>query len=169
MIVSTDAYRVGASEQLRMYAATMGVAFQSVETVAALRQVLEEHRNKGLVLIDTPSLGPADMDAAFDLAGFLSSHAEIDVHLVLPATYRAVNLAKVTKQFAIFGADKVIFTKLDETQNNGAALSHAILANLPVSFVTMGQQIPEDLAPADKDQLLGFLNAFELRAALSAA
>jgi flagellar biosynthesis protein FlhF len=168
-IISADGYRVGATEQLRMYAAAMGIAFQAVETATALRQALEEHRNKGLVLIDTPGFAPADMDAASDLARFLSSQPEIDVHLLLPATYRASNLAKVTQEFAMFGANKAMLTKLDEAESNGAALSHAILANLPVSFVTAGQRIPEDLKVADKDQLLSFLNEAERSVARSAA
>jgi flagellar biosynthesis protein FlhF len=169
LIVSADGYRVGATEQLRVYAAALGVAFQAVETAAALRQVLEEHRNKGLVLIDTPGFSPADMDLATDLAGLLSGNPEIDVHLVLPAPYRAASLAAIIDRFAIFAPDKTILSKLDEADGSGAALSHAILANLPVSFVTMGQQVPEDLAPADAKHLLRFLGEGESHAAASAA
>jgi flagellar biosynthesis protein FlhF len=169
LIVSVDGYRVGATEQLRVYAAAMGVAFQAVDSAAALRQVLEEHRNKGLVLIDTPGFGPGDMDIASDLAGFLSAHPDVDVHLVLPATSSAASLAKVIDRFAIFSPDKAILTKFDEAGGAGAVLSHAILANLPLSFITTGQQVPEDLTPADQDRLLRFLGEGEPRAAASAA
>jgi flagellar biosynthesis protein FlhF len=169
LIISVDGYRVGATEQLRIYAAAIGVAFQAVDSAAGLRQVLEEHRNKGLVLIDTPGFGPADMDMAGELAEFLSGHPDIDVHLALPATHRASTLAKVVDQFAVFAPNKVILTKLDETESNGAALSHAILASLPLSFVTTGQQVPEDLAPADGERLLGFLGDSGSRSAVSAA
>jgi flagellar biosynthesis GTPase FlhF len=169
LIVSTDTYRVGASEQLRLYAAAIGVAFEVADTPIALRQVLEEHGNKHLILIDTPGLAPADMDANSDMARFLSHHPEIDVHLVLPATARAASLAKVTKRFAAFGASKVIVSKIDEAENCGAAVGEAILSSLPVSFVTTGQQVPDDLVPADKDHLLSFLSAMDSPMAASVA
>lgn len=169
VIISTDSYRVGATEQLRIYAATMGVAFQTVENPGALRQVFEEHRNKGLVLIDTPGFAPADMDVASDLAGFLSASPDIDVHLLLQANLSAANLGKVVDRFAVFSPRKTILSKLDETDSHGGALSQAILANLPVSFVTFGQQIPDDLAAASKERLLSFLGEPDLTVAAPAA
>jgi flagellar biosynthesis protein FlhF len=169
LIVSTDTFRVGATEQLRLYAAAIGVSFQVAETPLALRQILEEHGNKQLVLIDTPGLAPADMDASQEMARFLSLHPDIDVHLLLPATARALLLAKIAKRFAPFGASTAIITKLDEAESMGAAVGQAILSNLPVSFVTTGQQVPDDLIPADKEYLLSFLGRPDHQKAASVA
>ena len=161
LIVSTDTYRVGASEQLRMYAAAIGVGFQVADTPIALRQILEEHSNKQLILIDTPGLAPADMDANLEMARFLSLHPEIDVQLMLPATSRASLLASISKRFGAYGPSKIIVSKVDEADTYGAAVGEAILSNLPISFVTTGQQVPDDLMPADKDHLLSFLGTMD--------
>ena len=169
LIVSTDTYRVGASEQLRMYAAAIGVAFQVADTPITLRQILEEHSNKHLILIDTPGLAPADMDAHGDMARFLSLHPDIDVHLLLPATSRSALLANVTKRFASYGPSKIIASKVDEADTYGAVVGEAILSNLPISFVTTGQQVPDDLMPADKDHLLSFLGTMDSAVAASVA
>src|SRR6478752_970922 len=78
-VVSLDNLRVGAAEQLRSYAAILGVGFQALESPAGLDQALEEHA-KSLILIDTPGYCLGDLDAAADLAHVLS-RGEIDVHL----------------------------------------------------------------------------------------
>ncbi|HYP15477.1 MAG TPA: hypothetical protein VEQ63_16225 [Bryobacteraceae bacterium] len=154
LIVSTDSYRVGATEQLRMYSAAMGIAFQMVDEPAHLTRVLEEHANKELIFIDTPGFGPADMDVAAELAEALSYVPDLDVHLALPATMRSKTIGKVVDRFHPFRPRKAVITKLDETESLGGALSHAILSGLPVSFITDGQQIPDDLQPASVESLL---------------
>lgn len=169
MIVSTDSYRAGATEQLRVYAAAIGVPFQVADSPLGLSQILEEHGNKQLILIDTAGAAPADMDMNADLARFLSNHSEVETHLVLPATASSATLAGSVRRFACFKPAKAILTKFDEAETYGAALGQAILANLPISFVSTGQQVPDDLVPADKDRLLQFLSPSKINRAASAA
>lgn len=169
MIISADSYRIGATEQLRLYAATLGVAFQTAETAYALRQMLDENRGKEVIFIDTPGLGPADMEGASDLASLFSQSQDIDVHLALPANMRSSNLRRVVERFAPFGASKAILTKIDEAECLAGSLSQAMLAGLPVSFVTNGQTIPEDLEPGDKETLLNLISFANVAATLSAA
>jgi flagellar biosynthesis protein FlhF len=169
MIVSTDTYRVAATEQLRSYAATIGMAFQTADTPQALVQLLEEHRSKELILIDTPGYGPGDIDAGSDLARSLSLHPEIEVQLVLPVTMRFTDVAAAARRYAPFGASKIIATKLDESSCYGAVVSQAVLSGLPISFLCTGQQIPDDIEPATTERLLSFLYSHELDLAASAA
>jgi flagellar biosynthesis protein FlhF len=169
IIISTDAYRIGATEQLRAYAATIGMAFQAVDSSVALGQALEEHRSKELVLIDSPGYGLADIDAGADFARFLSLHPDVQVHLVMPATMRSDDVARTAERFSIFGASRLIVTKIDETAAHGAVISQSILSGLPISFLCGGQQIPDDIEPACKDKLLGFLRREEFGLAASAA
>ncbi|HVX65070.1 MAG TPA: hypothetical protein VHA11_00635 [Bryobacteraceae bacterium] len=153
-IISADTYRIAAAEQLRSYAAILGVGFQSVETTTALRQALEEHRNKDLILIDTPGHGPKDMDAAQDLARFLAARTDIDTHLVLTASMKSADLSRVVDRFEIFRPKKLLFTRLDETETFGPILNQAVRTAKPVSFLAAGQQIPEDLEPATAERIL---------------
>lgn len=153
-LISVDSFRVAAGEPLRSYAAILGLGFQSLESVGALRQALEEHRHKDLLLIDTPGYASRDMDGAAELAAFLASQSNLDVHLVLTASMKSADLPQVVDRFAVFRPRKLIFTRLDETGSFGPILSQAARTGLPVSFLAQGQQIPEDLEPATQDGIL---------------
>jgi flagellar biosynthesis protein FlhF len=153
-LISMDGYRIAASEQLRSYAAILGVGFQALETPAALAQALEEHRRKDLILIDTAGHGARDLDAAEGLARFLASRTDIDTHLVLSAATKSADLFRVTEGFEIFRPRKLLFTRLDETQTFGPLLSLAAKTGKPISFLASGQQIPEDLEPAARERIV---------------
>ncbi len=153
-LISVDSFRVAGGEELRSYAAILGIGFQALEGAAALRQALAEHRHKDLVLIDTPGYGVRDMDAASDLAGFLVSEAAVDTHLVLTASMKSADLSHTVDRFAVFSPQKLIFTRLDETASFGPLLSQAARSGMAVSFLANGQQIPEDLEPATKGRIV---------------
>ena len=147
-LLSTDVYRVGAAEQLRLYASILGVGFQTIETPVALAQALEEQRHKELVFIDTPGRAYPDAPEIQELAGYIGSDPDIDVHLVLPASNRASDLAKTVDRYAIFRPSKLLFTRIDETERHGPLLNESRRTGKPVSFLCSGEQIPEDLEPA---------------------
>lgn len=154
LLISVDSFRVASGEPLRSYAAILGAAFQSLESVGALRQCLEEHRQRDLILIDTPGFAPQDMDAAAELAAFLSSQPNLDVHLVLTASMKPADLSQAVDRFAPFRPRKLVFTRLDETGSFGPIVSQAARTGWPVSFLTHGQQIPEDLEAATQQRIL---------------
>ncbi|MFN7994733.1 MAG: hypothetical protein U0Q18_14090 [Bryobacteraceae bacterium] len=157
LLVSMDDYRVSGAEQLRSYAAILGTAFQAVETVAGLAQALEDHRSKGLILIDTPGYGPRDMDRAGDLARFIKGRPEISTHLTLTATMKSADLLRVADRFEVFGPSRLIFTRLDETEAFGTAFSAAVRVNKPISFLGTGQVIPDDCEPATREGIMELL------------
>jgi flagellar biosynthesis protein FlhF len=158
-ILTADTYRIAAAEELRSYAAILGIGFQVLETAAALEQALDEFRQKDLILIDTPGLCRSEMDAAEDLAKVLGHHPGIDTHLVLPASMRAADLRRVSEQYGIFRPRKLLFTRLDETETFGPILSRSVRLGIPVSFLSWGQRIPEDLEPASVERLLDLILA----------
>jgi flagellar biosynthesis protein FlhF len=159
-ILTADTYRIAAAEELRSYAAILGIGFQILETAGALEQALDEFRQKDLILIDTPGLCRSEMEAADDLATVLAAHRPvIDTHLVLPASMRAADLRRVSEQYSIFQPRKLLFTRLDETETFGPILSRSTRLGIPVSFLSWGQRIPEDLEPASVDRLLDLILA----------
>ena len=168
-ILSADMYRIGAAEQLRSFAAILGVGFQAIGTTGALSQALDEHRYKDLVLIDTPGHGERDIEASAELAAFFQSNAEIDVHLTLPASMKMADMRSATSRYERFRPAKLLLTKLDETTSLGTVLSESIRSGLPISFLSTGQQIPEDLEAATKERILdGVFAGIEGEAATSA-
>ena len=152
-LISADHYRIAAADQLRTYAAILGVSFELAETPRALAQALELHRGKELILIDTPGLASSDLDQGAELAAFLRSHPAIDTHLVLSASTRSADLTRAVDRFEIFQPAKLLFTRLDETATLGPVLNEAWRTRRPVSFLTTGQQVPEHLEPASKGVL----------------
>lgn len=153
--LSLDTYRIAAAEELQSYAAILGTPCQVLETGAALASSLVEHSQADLILIDTPGLTRNEMDE--DLAQAISQSPDLDTHLVLPASMRTSDLKRTAEQYSVFKPDKLLFTRLDETQTFGPILSQSVRMGLPVSFVSNGQRIPEDLAAATEDLLLGLL------------
>jgi flagellar biosynthesis protein FlhF len=153
-ILTVDTLRVGASDQLRSYAAILGVGFQVLETTTALARALDDHQQKDLILIDTPGLSANDLEGFEDLAEFLSTYPGIDTHLVLPASMRTSDLKRVAGHYEIFKPAKLLFTRLDETETFGPILSQSIRSGKPMSLLTRGQRIPEDLEEATKDLIL---------------
>jgi flagellar biosynthesis protein FlhF len=153
LLLSMDTYRVAAADQLRSYAAILGVSFQVLDTVAGLSQTIEENRGKDLIFIDTPGFGFGDLDAAEPLAQFLANRNDIDTQLVLPSSMKPADLARVVDAFEIFRPQRLLFTKIDETVSFGPILNESARTGKPVSFLTNGQRIPEDLEAASPGRL----------------
>jgi flagellar biosynthesis protein FlhF len=145
LLLSADTYRVAAAEQLRAYAAILGVGFQVVETVTGLAQTIEENRGKELIFIDTPGLGAGELDDSSGLARFLATRHDIDTHLVLSASMKSADLTRMVDSFHGFAPQRLLFTKLDETGSFGPILNEAARTGKPLSFFGNGQRIPEDL------------------------
>jgi len=153
-ILSIDTQRIGAAEQLRTYAAILGVAFQAVESTGALAQAIDSSPSNALVLIDTPGCSAALLrELGSELAGFLASRQDIDTHLVLTASMRAADLQAAADLFEPFRPSKLLFTRLDETSSCAAVFCEAARRQKPLSFFGTGQLIPEDLEPACRERV----------------
>ncbi len=157
-LLTFDLERIAAADQLHTFAAILGVGFQTLEmTPASLSVALEEHRGKDLILIDTPGYGPKDMENATMLAAIFAKQSEIDIHLVLSASMKPLDLSAVVDRFAIFQPHKLLFTRLDETQTFGSILNETSRTGKPVSFLCRGQQIPDDLEAATEPRVADLL------------
>ncbi len=106
-VLTADTYRIAAAEELRSYAAILGIGCQVLDTADALTQALDEFRQKDLILVDTPGLCRYEMEASEDLARVLAAHPGVDTQLVLPASMRAADLARVSEQYSIFHPRKL--------------------------------------------------------------
>jgi flagellar biosynthesis protein FlhF len=154
LLLSMDTQRVGAADQLRSYAAILGVGFQVLETTGALAQAIEENQGKELIFIDTPGFAFGDLEDSTSLAHFLSTRPDIDTHLVLSASMKSADLTRMVDAFEILRPQHLLFTKLDETSSFGPIFSEAARTRKPLSFFTTGQRIPEDLEAATQARLV---------------
>jgi len=156
-IISLDLHGVAAHEKLRSYAEIMGVGYTAAGSAAHFVEAMEEFRNKNVLLIDTPGYGHGDWEYARDLARLLAPLKNKEIHLVLPASMHTAGLLRYIQRYEEFHPDYLLFTKLDETQSNGPLLSVAFQAGKPLSFLTRGQNIPEDIQAANSGVLLAGL------------
>jgi len=152
-LISFDTSRISGADQLKTYAGILGISCESVETAGALSQVIEESRNKEIILIDTAGYSGKDMDTAGELVRFLATHPQVDVHLTLSASMKPADLSRAADRFERLRPNRLLFTHLDETETYGALWSEAVTRAKPVSFLCDGQQIPEDLHEATSEGL----------------
>jgi len=149
-LVSTDAYRIGAREQLLTYARILGVPMHSATSGKELAQVLDKLRSKRLVLIDTAGFGPRDARLAEQMASLRAGAPGARVLLALPAQGEAQALREISAAFSPLQPAACILTKVDEAASLGAALSTVVRQGLPIAYLCNGQRVPEDLHSAHR-------------------
>lgn len=152
-LITTDGYRIGAQEQLRIYGRILGVPVFSVRDGADLRQTLAELRDKHMVLIDTMGMSQRDRMVA-EQAAMLSGAGKVRRLLLLNATCRGDTLDDVVRAYAGPDLEGCIFTKVDEAASLAPAIDVAVRRALEVFYVTNGQRVPEDLHLPNRAYLL---------------
>ena len=147
-LITTDNYRVAAHEQLRAYARIMGAPMRVATDLDSLQDALAAFRDKDLVLIDTAGMSQRDMRLNEQFSLLKESGHNIKVYLTLAANSQRGVLADVVRAFRVVPLTGCILTKVDETTSLGGGLSVAAEQELPVAYISDGQQVPEDLHPA---------------------
>ena len=144
-LITLDTYRIAAADQLKTYGQIIGVPVQVVSSVAELKEALSTTGDTDRVLIDTTGHSPRRVSEFAELAKYLRERQEIEKHLVLSATTKSEDLREAVVGFECFAPDKFIFTKLDETSRYGGIANELIATGRPLSYLTDGQKVPEDL------------------------
>lgn len=152
-LVTTDTARIGAREQLYGFGRQLGIAVHEANSGSDLAQLLERLKDYKLVLIDTAGLGPRDRALAAQLQ-WLRAAGQIRTLLVLPANTSFSDMDEVVRRFSAANPQGVVLSKLDETGRFGTALSVAVDHRLPITWVTDGQDVPEDLHRASAANLV---------------
>ncbi|MBI1425388.1 MAG: flagellar biosynthesis protein FlhF [Gammaproteobacteria bacterium] len=153
-LITTDNYRVAAHEQLRAYARIMGAPMRVATDVDSLQDALAAFHDKDLVLIDTAGMSQRDMRLNEQFSLLKEAGHNIKVYLTLAANSQRGVLADVVRAFRVVPLAGCILTKVDETTSLGGGLSVAAEQNLPVAYISDGQQVPEDLHPARAHSLV---------------
>ena len=160
-LITTDAYRIGAHEQLRIYGKILGVMVHSVKDEADLRIALKELRNKHTVLIDTVGVSQRDQMVTEQVSMLQGAGSDVKRLLCLNATATQETLSEVVRAYQGSGLAGCIMTKLDEAAAIGNVLDVVIRQKLNLFYVSNGQRVPEDLHLADPAYLID--RAFKLK------
>lgn len=153
-LVTTDNYRVAAHEQLRSYARIMGIPMRVAADLEGLQDILQTFRDMDLVLIDTAGMSQRDMRLSEQFALLNKSGHEINTYLTLATNSQRGVLSDVVRGFNSVPLSGCILTKVDETTSLGGGISIAIEHQLPIAYISDGQQVPEDLHPARSHTLV---------------
>lgn len=153
-LLTTDSYRIGGHEQLRIYGKILGVSVHAVRDAADLRLALSELRNKHTVLIDTVGMSQRDRAVAEQVEMLSQAGKPIKRLLLLNATSHGETLNEVVQAYQARGLDGCILTKIDEAAALGPALDCAIRHELLVHYLATGQRVPEDLHLANRQYLI---------------
>jgi len=144
-MVTTDGYRIAAHEQLRTYGRILDIPVRIANTHAELAEALKLLSDRDLVLIDTAGMSQRDMRLSQQFQMIKDSTPGIKTYLVLSATTHRAGLREIAKAFGEINLDGCILTKLDETTSLGGALSAVMEHSIPVTYVSDGQRVPEDI------------------------
>ncbi len=158
-LVSADAVRIGAHEQMHMLGRLLGVTAHTVYDIAELPELLTGLAGQRLILIDTAGASPRDPELARRLRLLhqlqtSTSGPGMETAIVLPASTQAGTIDEVLGRFALAQPSAVCITKVDEAVSLGGILSALVRTKLPAAYVSDGQRVPEDLEPARAHSLV---------------
>ena len=164
-LITLDAYKIGASEQLMQYSRMMKIAIEIVVDSSEFTQAINNLQHCDYIFIDTMGSSPYDTEKIGRIQEYLQSlysQINIDVMLVLPSSYKYEDLLEVYNNFSILKIDSLIFTKLDETKGFGNIFSLVYKTQKPISYFSIGQEVPEDFKVAKSEYLVDcLLNGFK--------
>ena len=163
-LVVLDTYRIGAVEQLMQYARMMKLGIETVVDPPEFSSALESLQYCDYILIDTMGSSPYDkgkIEKIYECLEANSTEYNVDVVLVMPSSIKYEDLKVTYDNFSSLGIDTLMFTKLDETMGFGNIFSLAYETKKPISYFSVGQEVPEDLVRASSDFLVDcLLNGF---------
>jgi len=157
VLITLDTCRMAAVEHLRMYANVLGVPLETAQTTTDVLEGIRRHRKANLILIDTPGFGPHDTARLTSLGQLKDHYGTIETHLVLSAATRMQDLRRTVVRHDACAPSRLLFTKLDETEEYGNLFELAYQTTLPLSYWSNGQRVPEDLELAGSARLANLL------------
>jgi flagellar biosynthesis protein FlhF len=153
-MVTADTYRIAATEQLKTYGRIMGIPVEVCGSADEITDILNRHKNMDLIFLDTAGRSPSNETQLDDLKKFIVKSQPDEIHLVLSATTKYFDMIKIIERFGLaVPINRMIFTKLDETRFYGAFLNLMNNFQIPLSYCSVGQNVPDDLEIPDAKTL----------------
>src|SRR5690606_6121989 len=144
-LITIDTYRIAAIDQLKKYAEIINAPLSVVSHPAEIKDAIARMADHDFILIDTAGRSPRDAVKLKELRAFLEAAAPDEVHLVLSTVCGLDSLKLALERFSGVRADRLIFTKLDEAAEVGVVLNVVAETKLPLSYLTHGQDVPNDI------------------------
>ncbi|MBU5483020.1 flagellar biosynthesis protein FlhF [Clostridium sp. MSJ-11] len=156
-LITIDTYRIGAVEQLKTYADIMNIPFRVVFTQKDMDEALESMKDFDTILIDTTGRSSKNAMQISELRMLIDKIQTENIHLVISAAIKNKDITTIVEGYKILGFNNVIITKLDETTSYGSILNILDSAKKPLSYVTIGQSVPDDLKTLSKEEIVNLI------------
>ena len=155
--ITADTYRIAATEQLRVYANILDAPMSIVYSVEDINEAIEKYQDYDLIFVDTAGFSHKNEQQRSDtkrLLNGITMECQKDVYLVLSATTKYNDLMDIVDVYNGIASYKLIFTKLDETSSYGNLLNIKLYADADLSYVTIGQNVPDDIEVFDTQKIV---------------
>lgn len=157
LLLTSDTYRIAAVEQLKTYAKILGVPIEIIFDIASIPSVVEQYDNADIILLDTAGRSQRDKKNIDIFENIYNSFTPDAVHLVLAANMKYKDMLDVVEHIPNVPISHLLFTKLDETVSYGSIFNIHQVMGCPVSFLTVGQNVPKDIETASGSRIADFL------------
>ena len=156
-LISIDNYRIGSTEQIKTYANILGIPCLSAFTRRDLIFSLKRMQEKDIVFIDTAGQSQYDRSRIGELKNIMTDDLGISSHLLLSVSTSESEMNKAAIHFSTLNFQSYIFTKTDEAGSSGSMINQIMKLKLPVSYITTGQNVPDDIERAHRNKIVNLL------------
>ncbi|MDD7794585.1 flagellar biosynthesis protein FlhF [Clostridium sp. 'White wine YQ'] len=153
-LITIDTYRIGAVEQLKTYAEIMGITLEVVITLKEMELAIEKLSDCDVILIDTTGRSSKNKMQLSELRAFVEKAKPDETYLVISSIIKNKDIEIILDGYKLLSYDGIIVTKLDETSVYGGLVQIIKESNTPISYITTGQSVPEDIRAADKEEIV---------------
>jgi flagellar biosynthesis protein FlhF len=152
-ICSAGPQTTAARDRLARFASILGTPFQSCDSIPELHDALADTDWRGLTLIDTPGIAPADRTELIELKNVFTAYPGIEKHLVLRADSSAADMLHTIIRFAPLAPSRLLFTGMDEAVRIASVIETLIRSAIPATFAGTGQKVPQDVQEINPEKL----------------
>lgn len=156
-LITSDTYRIAAVEQLKTYSEIIGVPLSIIYSPSEINKAIRNYDDKDVILVDTAGRSHKDQYQLMELKSILKANINFEIYLAISATTKFTDCVEIIKSYSFLDDYKLLFTKLDETSSVGILLNVAYVTKKPISYITTGQSVPDDIEIADKEKIINSL------------
>ncbi len=158
-LISIDAYRIAAYDQLKTYAEIIGLPVELALSPQGARDAIDKFADQDIIIVDSVGRSPNHQIHMAELRGYMQVIRPTEVHLTVSASVKFEDLVRIVDRYKTLDVSRIIFTKLDETVALDTVVNGAYYTKYPISYLGVGQTVPDDLEVADIEKMSNFLLA----------
>lgn len=156
-LITSDTYRIAAVEQLKTYSDILKLPLEIIYDEKDMFKALVNFREKDIILVDTAGKNHKDVNEKDEILNIMKSIKNKETYLVISGTTNYNTLKSIIDHYDFIEDYSIIFTKIDEADGYGNILNAKFLTKKPISYITTGQNVPDDIEVFDKDKVVSWL------------